>query len=90
MQINVTGPNGTITKVDVNPSHIIKVVKEKIEEICGIPYGIQSLTYGDEELDNNTSIGQYEVLFGSLWALRWKFSRSSWSFFCPSYNALHC
>ncbi|XP_048447359.1 polyubiquitin 3-like [Pyrus x bretschneideri] len=88
--INVTGPNGTITKVDVNPSHIIKAVKEKIEEIRGIPYGIQSLTYGDEELDDNTSIGQYEVLFGSLWALRWKFSRSSWSFFWPSYNALHC
>ncbi|CAN6684572.1 unnamed protein product [Malus baccata var. baccata] len=90
VQINVTGPDGTITKVDVNPSHIIKAVKEKIEERCGIPYGIQSLTYGDEELDNNMTIGQYEALFGSLWALRWKFSRSSWSFFWPSYNALHC
>lgn len=86
VQIDVSGPNGATTHVNVNLSYTIKAVKEKIEQDCGIPIGLQRLVYGGDELNDDMTIGQYEKVLGSLWALRWNFCRSSWSFFYPSYQ----
>lgn len=86
VQIDVSGPNGATTHVNVNLSYTIKAVKEKIERECGIPIGLQRLIYGGDELNDDMTIGQYEKVLGSLWALRWNFCRSSWSFFYPSYQ----
>lgn len=86
MQIDISGPNGATTHVNVNLSYTIKVVKEKIEQECGIPIGLQRRIYGGDELNDDMTIGQYEKILGSLWALTWNFCSSSWSFFYQSYQ----
>ncbi|KAK9281116.1 hypothetical protein L1049_004009 [Liquidambar formosana] len=86
VQINVTLPDGETMKADLKASYKIGTVKEKIEEICAIPYEVQSLTYLDDELDDCLTLRQYDALLGSLWALRWKCGGRSWSFFWPSYK----
>ncbi|KAK9281957.1 hypothetical protein L1049_004866 [Liquidambar formosana] len=87
IQINVTIPNGKTMKVALNASYKIDTVKKKIEEICGIPYEVQRLSYLDDELDDNMTLGQYDAILGNLWVLRWSCGGGSWSFFWPSYKS---
>ncbi|KAF8401943.1 hypothetical protein HHK36_012894 [Tetracentron sinense] len=90
IQVSVRLPGSATIKVDLKPSYYIHHVKEKIEEMCGIPCELQTLTYLGEELEsdftNCSTLGQYEDLLGSLWVLRWLCRGSSWSFYWPSYE----
>ncbi|KAL6968172.1 hypothetical protein U1Q18_033974 [Sarracenia purpurea var. burkii] len=86
IQINVIDVHGACTKVDLKPSYSIGKVKTKVEESCGIPSELQMLTYSEDEVDDQMTLGEYEAVLGSLWSLRWNCGGSVWSFFWPSYN----
>ncbi|KAF9605709.1 hypothetical protein IFM89_018052 [Coptis chinensis] len=87
IQITVTIPSGEMVIVDLKASYTVDEVEEKIEEICGIPWDLQILTYLNDELDEEYTLEDYEFHVGSLWALKWLCGGRSCSFYMPSYAA---
>nr|DAD19984.1 TPA_asm: hypothetical protein HUJ06_021447 [Nelumbo nucifera] len=88
IQVNVTSPSGEVITVDLKATDDIDGVKDKIEDMCGIPWEIQTITYLEDELDGLYTLEDYEFHLGGLWGLRWLFGGTAWSFFWPSYAAV--
>ncbi|XP_043692652.1 polyubiquitin-like [Telopea speciosissima] len=86
IQVNVGIPSGEVITVDLKPMDLIDTVKEKIEDLCGIPWQLQTLTYLGDEVDKLYTLEDYELHLGSLWNLRWQFGGNYWSFFWPTYG----
>ncbi|XP_042515317.1 polyubiquitin-like [Macadamia integrifolia] len=86
IQVNVGIPSDEVISVDLKPMDVIGTVKEKIEDLSGIPWQQQTLTYLGDEVDDFYTLEDYELHLGSLWNLRWQFGGNNWSFFWPTYG----
>ena len=60
MQIFIKTPNGKTLLLNVESSNDIQSIKNKIEEIEGIPSDIQRLIYF-KELENKKTLSDYNI-----------------------------
>ncbi|NNC87605.1 MAG: hypothetical protein HKN82_03990 [Akkermansiaceae bacterium] len=65
MEIFVFDPGrGTVT-LEVESSDTIDAVLSKIEDVCGIPAGIQALSFGGQVLETGRTLADYNIQKGS-------------------------
>jgi ubiquitin C len=72
MKIYVKIITGKIFSLDVEPSDIIKNIKEKIQQKEGIPSDRQQLIFSRKELDDNSTLFDYNIHGGSTLHLLFK------------------
>ena len=61
MEIFVKTAAGATISLDVEPLDSIWTVKEKIQVKEGVPTGMQLLMYGNEQLEDNCTLDNYQI-----------------------------
>lgn len=65
MQIKVKTPSGKMIAIGVNPCDTVKDVKAKVKAKEGIPIPAQRLFFGGNELENPSTLRDYNIQHGS-------------------------
>ena len=69
MQLFVKTLSGKTTTVEVEAGQTIASIKEKLRETEGIPVKEQRLTFSGKNLDDNRTIGYYDMINWSFVSL---------------------
>ncbi|XP_019867524.1 NEDD8-like [Aethina tumida] len=65
MNLKVVTLSGNEATIDVEPSDKIVVIKEKLEEIEGLPLQQQRLIYQGKQLQDDRTVSSYKLKIGS-------------------------
>lgn len=69
MKINVETPDGDIIPLIVEPTDTIEDVKKQVKDESGIPVSDQRLHFGGDELDDEPTLDDYNIVHGDTLTL---------------------